>query len=51
MGLTVLDMAKESNSEREHTAMATEENIKMKKLFREAASDHSNLFSIGVLED
>lgn len=31
MGLKVLDMAKESNSELEHTAMAVEHNIRVKK--------------------
>lgn len=50
MGLKVLDKAKESNSELEHTAMAVEHNIRVKKMLREAASDHPNLFSIGVLK-
>lgn len=31
MGLKVLDMAKESNSELEHTAMVVEHNIRVKK--------------------
>lgn len=35
----------------EHTAMAIEHNIRVKKkMLREAASDHPTLFSIGVLE-